>query len=153
MFINIAFSTSCSFYPAIPMIDVAFAISSNAVGSEENFQKVKDAIDYIITYYGADRIRYAVVRFGSSAFEDINFDDVRTLNELREQIDGMSRASGVPNLKEALTKVKTVFTKASDRPGAKKILVVVMDTKSGNRADEITQGAESIEKDGIKVGC
>lgn len=134
------------------MIDLAFAISSNAAGAEETFKKIKDAIDFIITYHGADRIRYAVIRFGSSSFEDISFQDVRTVDELREQIDRLSRASGVPNLKEALEKVKATFDKASDRPAAKKFLVVVMDTKSSNGPDEITGAAEPLEKNGIKVG-
>ena len=137
---------------ATPMIDLAFAISSNAAGSAENFKKIKDAIDFIITYYGADRIRYAVVRFGSSAFEDISFQDIRAVDELREQIDRMFRASGVPNLKEALEKVKAVFDKAPERTEAKKFLVVVLDAKSSNSPDEITQGAEPLEKDQIKVG-
>jgi len=30
---------------AIPMVDLAFAISSNAAGAAETFQKIKDAID------------------------------------------------------------------------------------------------------------
>ena len=134
------------------MIDLAFAISSNAAGSEETFNKIKDAIDFIITYYGADRIKYAFIRFGSSSFEDISFQDVRTVDELREQIDQMSRASGVPNLKKALEKAKDVFDNAPDRTGAKKFLVVVMDTKSSNGPDEVKQVAEPLEKEGIKVG-
>lgn len=135
------------------MTDLAFAISSNAVDSEETFTKIKDAIDYIITYHGAERIRYAVVRFGSTSFEDISFQDVKTVDELREEIDQLARPSGVPNLKEALEKVKDIFEKAPDRPGAKKFLVVVMDTKSSSGPEEITREAEPLEKDEIKVGC
>ena len=133
------------------MIDVAFAISSNAPGSEQSFKKIKDAMDFIIRNYGADRMRYAVVRFGSSAFEDISFQDVKTVDELREQIDQMSRPSGMPNLKKALEKVKAMFDQAPERSGAKRFLVVVMDTKSSNSPEEITKEAESLEKDRIKV--
>ena len=134
------------------MVDLAFAISSNAAGAVETFQKIKDAIDYIVTYYGADRIRYAFITFGSSASEDISFQDMRTVDELRDEVDLLSRPSGVPNLKEALLKAKDVFSKASDRPEAKKFLVVIMDTKSSNVGEEITQGGEALEKEGIKVG-
>ena len=72
---------------AIPMVDLAFAISSNAAGKEETFQKIKDAIDFIITYYGNDRIRYAVVTFGSSSYDDVKFQDGRTVDELRQLIE------------------------------------------------------------------
>ena len=134
------------------MVDLAFAISSNAAGAAETFQKIKDAIDYIVTYYGADRIRYAFITFGSSASEDISFQDMRTVDELRDEVDLLSRPSGVPNLREALLKAKDVFSKASDRPEARKFLVVIMDTKSSNVGEEITQGGEALEKEGIKVG-
>ena len=134
------------------MVDLAFAISSNAAGAAETFQKIKDAIDYIVTYYGADRIRYTFITFGSSASEDITFQDMRTVDELRDEVDLLSRPSGVPNLKEALLKAKDVFSKASDRPEAKKFLVVIMDTKSSNKDEEIAQGGEALEKEGIKVG-
>lgn len=134
------------------MVDLAFAISSNAAGAAETFQKIKDAIDYIVTYYGADRIRYAFITFGSSASEDITFQDMRTVDELRDEVDLLSRPSGVPNLKEALLKAKDVFRKASDRPEAKKFLVVIMDTKSSNVGEEIIQGGEALEKERIKVG-
>lgn len=134
------------------MVDLAFAISSNAAGAAETFQKIKDAIDYIVTYYGADRIRYAFITFGSSASEDITFQDMRTVDELRDEVDLLSRPSGVPNLTEALLKAKDVFSKASDRPEAKKFLVVIMDTKSSNVGEEIIQGGEALEKERIKVG-
>lgn len=133
------------------MIDLAFAISSNAPGSEQNFKKIKDAIDFIIRQFGADRIRYAVIRFGSSSFGDITFQDVESVDELRVQIDQLPRASGVPNLKEMLKKVKTVFDQATERPGAKRFLVVLMDTKSSSSPKEVTKEADSIEKDGIKA--
>ena len=140
------------FYLAVPLADLAFAISSNAAGKEETFKKIKDAIDFIITYYGADRIRYAVITFGSSSYEDVSFQDGRSVDELRELIDRIPRASGMPNLQEALEKATDMFDKASDRPGAKKFLVVVMDSKSSNRLDEVQKGAEPLENEGIKVG-
>lgn len=137
---------------AIPMVDLAFAISSNAAGKEETFQKIKDAIDFIITYYGNDRIRYAVVTFGSSSYDDVKFQDGRTVDELRQLIERLPRATGVPNLKEALETAKGVFDQALDRPRAKKFLVVVMDSKSGNQPGEIQQGAKALEEEEIKVG-
>ena len=141
------------FVLAVPLADLAFAISSNAVGKEETFAKIKDAMDFIITYYGADRIRYAVITFGSSSYEDVSFQDGRSVDELKELIDRIRRASGVPNLQLALEKAKDVFDKASDRPEAKKFLVVVMDSKSTNGADEVQKGAEPLEEEGIKVSC
>ena len=134
------------------MVDLAFAISSNAAGKEETFQKIKDAIDFIITYYGNDRIRYAVVTFGLSSYDDISFQDGRTVDELRQLIDSIPRASGVPNLKEALETTKGIFDRALDRPRAKNVLVVVMDSESSNRPGEVQQGAEALENEGIKVG-
>ena len=76
---------------------------------------------------------------------------MQTVDELRVQIDQLPRASGVPNLKEMLKKVKTVFDQATERSGAKRFLVVIMDTKSNSSPKDVTKEAESIEKDGIKV--
>ena len=133
------------------MADLAFAISSNAAGKEQTFQKIKDSLDFIMTYYGAERIRYAVITFGLSSYEDITFQDGRTVDELRERLERIPRASGVPDLKESLEKAKDVFDKATDRPEAKKFLIVVMDSKSSSGAVEVQQEAEALEKDGIKV--
>ena len=146
-------SPSHVFVLAVPLADLAFAISSNAVGKEETFAKIKDAMDFIITYYGADRIRYAVITFGSSSYEEVSLQDGRSVDELEELIDRIPRALGVPNLQLALEKAKDVFDKASDRPEAKKFLVVVMDSKSSNDADEVEKGAEPLEEEGIKVSC
>lgn len=139
------------FYLAVPLVDLAFAISSNAAGKEQTFKKIKDSLDFIMTYYGAERIRYAVITFGSSSYEDVSFEDGRTVGELREQVERIPRASGVPDLKESLEKAKDVFDKATDRPEAKKFLIVVMDSKSSNGPDEVQKEAEPLEKEGIKV--
>lgn len=133
------------------MADLAFAISSNAAGKEQTFKKIKDSLDFIMTYYGAERIRYAVITFGLSSYEDITFQDGRTVDELRERLERIPRASGVPDLKESLEKAKDVFDKATDRPEAKKFLIVVMDSKSSSIAVEVQQGAEALEKEDIKV--
>ena len=138
-------------YVAVPLADLAFAISSNAAGKEQTFKKIKDSLDFIITYYGAERIRYAVVTFGSSSYEDVTFQDGRTVDELRELLERIPRASGVPDLEESLEKAKDVFDKATDRPDAKKFLIVVMDSKSSSGPDDVQQGAEALEKEGIKV--
>lgn len=142
---------SIMFYLAVPLVDLAFAISSNAAGKEQTFKKIKDSLDFIMTYYGAERIRYAVITFGSSSYEDVSFEDGRTVGELREQVERIPRASGVPDLKESLEKAKDVFDRATDRPEAKKFLIVVMDSKSSNGPDEVQKGAEPLEKEGIKV--
>ena len=136
---------------AVPLVDLAFAISSNAAGKEQTFKKIKDSLDFIMTYYGAERIRYAVITFGLSSYEDVSFQDGRTVDELRELVDRIPRASGVPDLKESLEKAKDVFDKSTDRPEAKKFLIVVMDSESSSGPDEVQQGAEALEKEGIKV--
>ena len=138
-------------YLAVPLADLAFAISSNAAGKEQTFKKIKDSLDFIMTYYGAERIRYAVITFGLSSYEDVSFQDGRTVDELRELVDRIPRASGVPDLKESLEKAKDVFDKATDRPEAKKFLIVVMDSESSSGPDEVQQGAEALEKEDIKV--
>ena len=140
-----------TFYLAVPLADLAFAISSNAAGKEQTFKKIKDTLDFIMTYYGAERIRYAVITFGSSSYEDVNFQEGRTVDELRERVDRILPASGVPDLKESLEKAKDVFDKATDRPEAKKFLIVVMDSKSSSGPDEVQEGAEALEKEDIKV--
>ena len=93
-----------------------------------------------------------MVTFGSSSYDDVKFRDGRTVDELRQLIERLPRATGVPNLKEALETAKGVFDQALDRPRAKKFLVVVMDSKSGNQPGEIQQGAKALEEEEIKVG-
>ena len=138
-------------YLAVPLVDLAFAISSNAAGKEQTFKKIKDSIDFIMTYFGAERIRYAVITFGSSSYEDVSFQDGETVDELRKRVDRIPRASGVPNLKESLEKAKDVFDRATDRTEAKKFLIVIMDSMSSSDPDEVQQGAEALEKEYIKV--
>ena len=130
-----------------------FAISSNAPGSDKTFEKLKDTIDFVISEYGVDRIRYGVLTFGATPSVAFAFPQgLRTTDQLRGLTEALRRPAGLANLEKALRKAKEIFDDAPDRPRVKKVLVVVMDTKSSNDAGDIKEAARPLEKDGVKVG-
>jgi hypothetical protein len=52
---------------------------------------------------------------------------------------------------KALEEAKGLFDQASDRPKARKVLVVLMDKKSSNTPSEIIRAARPLEEDRVKV--
>ena len=135
--------------PIIPEVDVAFAISANAVQSQANFQKMKDVISQIVEMYGQERVFYSVITYGSVPDVKIQFNDQRTDDQLITYIKSFSRASGSA-LAPTLEKVKEIFNQYA-RPGVRKVLVLITDKKSDSDENVLREKASLLEQAKIKV--
>ena len=134
-------------------VDLGFAISVTDIRANETYENVKDVVKYIVSTQGIANIRYGVILFADSANTYIpfshTFPDKGTLMSL---LDAFPAPSGSPDLQKALDEAKSMFDKApSRRPGAKKVLVVIMDNKAINDAIAIRKAATGLEEEDIQV--
>lgn len=131
---------------------MGFAISASAQDADKTFTLMTEAIDSIATHYVASKIRYALLTFGSTVSKEVTFtEDSPNPEELRKALEGVSRPSGAPDLKKALEEAKMMFKQATPRPGAKKVLIVIMDKKSASDASDVKEAAKLLEDVNVKV--
>lgn len=134
-----------------PATDVLFAISTTASGAEQTFSRMKDAIKYVIDDQGLDQLRYSLIVFGSEPSKVIDFNRrVTDIKALKRFVELASTQNGSPDLKKLLDESKKVFEN-SDRPEARKILVVMVDKRSTNSPEDIKNAAVPLDKEGIRV--
>lgn len=70
---------------------------------------------------------------------------------LRKALERASQPSGEPDLQRALEEAKMMFKQAPSRPGAKKVLVVIMDKRSISDSSEVEQASKPLEEVNIVV--
>lgn len=137
---------------AIPLLDLGFAISASAQDADETFKLMKGAISSITERYKTSKIRYAVLTFGTTVKREVNFTlDSPDPDALRKALETASQPSGDPDLQRALEEAKMMFEQAPSRPGAKKVLVVIMDNKSISDSSEVEQASKPVEDVNIVV--
>lgn len=113
---------------------------------------MKEAINSIAERYETSKIRYALLTFGATARIEVNFTlGLPNPEVLRNALEKASRPSGEPDLQRALEEAKMMFKQAPSRPGAKKVLVVIMDKKSSSDPSDVKQAAKPLEDVNIKV--
>lgn len=146
----------CSFFclAAIPQIldlDLAFAISANAgLDSEENFRKMKDIIDWVITKYGVGKIQYSVVVFGTTPSVKVSFSQPINDDKLKAILQNTTPNRQGSNLERALDEVRNLF-ESSHRPEAKRVLVLVTDKQSDSSLEDVKDSAEALWRSRVKV--
>lgn len=124
----------------IPEIDLTFALSATSVSSERTFNLMKSTVNRIIQQYGIIRIHYSVIVFGSVS--TTHFDFSRTFpnkDALIRVVSRLPKKSGDPDLAKALESVTKVYELRQVRPNAKKVLVVILDSKTVNTANELNK--------------
>lgn len=135
MFINLLWSSLFLFLTetaAIPAIDLGFAISANAVDADKTFELMRDSIGYVVNKYGTNRLRYAVIIFGSSTTTYIDFGQYfPNSKSLKQKLSVLSRSPGTPDLEKALAEAKTVFQLAPSRPNSKKVKLYTASLTTG----------------------
>lgn len=83
---------------------------------------------------------------------EVNFTlDSPDPDALRKALETASQPSGDPDLQRALEEAKMMFEQAPSRPGAKKVLVVIMDNKSISDSSEVEQASKPVEDVNIVV--
>ena len=133
----------------IPEIDLTFALTAI---SKRTFDLMKSTVNRIIAQYGITRIHYSVIVFGSSP--TTHFDFSRTFPDKDNLIHVVSRLpkkSGDPDLAKALESVTKVYELKQVRPNAKKVLVVILDNKTVNTANQLNKNAVVLVDEGIFV--
>lgn len=136
----------------IPMVDLGFAISATDTGAGQTYENMKSVVKHIVNSYGLVSIRYGVILFGESATTYIPFS--RTFPDemaLLSSLDLPQRLRGEPDLQKALEEAKTMFDQATPRPGARKVLAVIVDNDSSNNKSEIKEAAKVLKDDDIQV--
>lgn len=137
---------------SIPLLDLGFAISASTQDATKIFKLIKESLSSITERYETSNIRYALLTFGDTVNREVNFtSDLSGPEALRKALARVSLPSGEPYLDAALQEAKMMFKQAPSRPGAKKVLVVIMDKKSANGASEVKDAAKPLENNNIKV--
>ena len=106
-------------------------------------QLMQDTVKSIIDTYGSTNLRYSVMTFGDSPkilapFAERSPDDLKTI------IESVMPSSGTPDLENALLEAQELFDGAGARPDAKKILIVIIDSRSGNERVDIIEAAKPL---------
>ena len=137
---------------AVPLLDLGFAISASAQDADKTFKLMKEAINSIVKRYESSKIRYALLTFGDTVRREVNFTQgLPDFKALQEALERASQPSGEPDLQRGLEEAKMMFKQAASRPGAKKVLVVIMDKKSNSDPDEVEHAAKPLEDVNIIV--
>lgn len=140
--------------PAIPVVDLGFAISATAANAKQHFKKMQEVIKTFIDKYGSHRVAYSVLTFGSTPTIRVRFSDSANSDEvLKQSVENIPQNPGTPaSLAKALEGAEDLF-KASNgaRDDAVKVLVVITDKKSDSMAHDVKKAAEILDEKDIRV--
>ena len=146
------------FFDAVPdpldqeKIDLVFAVSASSTEAEQTFHLMKETLLSIVSTHGMKNIHYAVMTYGSLTRTIVDFQDgFPDEQALLKKLESLSTVSGTPDLDLALANAKKTFGASGARPDAKKVLVFLVDNKSGSTEQDVLKSAMALEEDGVKV--
>lgn len=126
-------------------------INVRAADAVNNFVKIKNTISAIIDEYSIGRVRYSVILYGDVASVKVQFgDSFLSEKSLKSFINVLPRPRGGADLAKAMETAAREFEK-SVRPVAKRVLVVVTDSRSDSRLDDVRNASKSLERASVKV--
>jgi len=98
---------------------------------------MKNTVAAIIRKYGSVKLHYLAIVFGTQANTEISYRNQNLNDEtLISFIQRIRQPPGSPRLHVALQEAKKAFNEVLRRPGAKRVLVVLIDNESvGDDAD------------------
>ena len=99
---------------------------------------MKNTVAEIIRKYGTVKLHYLVIVFGTQANTAISYRN-QNLNDktLISFIERIRQPPGSPRLHAALQEAKKTFNEVPRRPGAKRVLVVLIDNESVGDDDDM----------------
>ena len=99
---------------------------------------MKNTVAEIIRKYGTVKLHYLAIVFGTQANTEISYRN-QNLNDktLISFIERIRQPSGSPRLHVALQEAKKAFNEVPRRPGAKRVLVVLIDNESVGDDDDM----------------
>lgn len=87
----------------IPKVDLGFAVSAASSNADAALRHMKDIIKSVVTRYGTDRIRYALLVFDDDASIRISFKEkITEPSSLIPFIDVLPKSSGGSSIGKAL---------------------------------------------------
>ena len=132
-----------------PKIDLGVIIGAY---SDPTFTTMKNTTNVMIDHYGTKDVRYSLITSGSEARTKIDFsDDYKNAQDFKNIVSAVQRPDGSPDLEKALDLAQTAFENAPSQPGAKKILIVMIDQKSVNYPERLSASAKRLEEAGVVV--
>lgn len=139
--------------PAIPVVDLGFAISATAANAKQHFRKMQEVIKTFIDKYGSHRIAYSVLTFGSTPTIRVRFSDSANSDEvLKQSVENIPQNPGTASLTKALEGAEDLFKVSNGaRDDAVKVLVVITDKKSDSLAHDVKKAAEILDEKDIRV--
>ena len=133
-------------------IDLVFAVSASSTDAEVTLQLMKDTLQSIMSTHGTGNIHYTVISYGAQTRRIVDFQDRFPDEEaLIKQLQSLIAVGGTPDLDQALDEAKKVFEGPGARPNARKILIFLVDNKSGSTEEDVLKSAMSLEGEGVKV--
>ncbi len=113
---------------------------------------MKDTLLSIVSEHGAENIHYTIMTYGSVTRTIVDFQDSFPDEQaLLKKLESLTAVGGTPDLDLALADAKKAFEAPGARPDAKKILVFLVDNKSGSTEEDVLKSAMSLEEAGVKV--
>lgn len=129
-----------------------FAVSASSAEAKETFDLMKETLLSIVARHGVKNIHYTVMTYGSITRTVVNFQDTFPDEQaLLKKLESLSTISGTPDLDLALADAKKAFKAPGARPDAKKVLVFLVDSKSGSTEEDVLKSATALEESWVKV--
>ena len=99
---------------------------------------MKNTIAEIIRKYGTVKLHYLAIVFGTQANTEVSYRSQNRNDEtLISFIERIRQPPGSPRLHVALQEAKKAFNEVPRRPGAKRVLVVLIDNESVDDDDDM----------------
>ena len=99
---------------------------------------MKNTVAEIIRKYGTVKLHYLAIVFGTQANTEISYRNQNLKSEtLITFIERIQQPPGDPRLHVALQEAKKAFNEVPRRPGAKRVLVVLIDNESVGDDDDM----------------
>ena len=132
---------------------MVFAVSASSTDKRDTLKLMKDTLQSIILTHGVGNIHYNVISYGAQTSTIVDFQDTFPDEEaLIKQLESLSAVGAArPDLDLALAEAKKAFEGPGARQNAKKILVFLVDNKSGSTEEDVLKSAMSLEAAGVKV--
>ena len=129
-----------------------FAVSASSTEAKETFDLMKETLLSIVARHGMNNIHYTVMTYGSITRTVVDFQDTFPDEQaLLKKLESLSTISGTPDLDLALADAKKTFEAPGARPDAKKVLVFLVDSKSGSTEEDVLKSAMALEEFWVKV--
>ncbi|XP_056152886.1 integrin alpha-M-like [Lampris incognitus] len=130
--------------------DVAFLLDGSGSVSLQQFRIMKQFVKQVIGSLLREETKFAIIQFSSNTYIHYHFNQFKTSTNWENQIDGIKQKQRGTNTAKAIeTVVNDVFVASrGSRPNAKKVLIVITDGESNDKA-YLNTAAKQAESKGI----